>query len=422
MSSSLPAKWLGDAEAGRAHSVRHLQWYIDKGLYWVPIATATFFSKFAVPPLGAAGISIAIPAMLAMVCIALVFQRLVLEPKVAAAYLFVLGSLFAMQSMADSRYSLLSLILLALLHLPYVFRMVQPPSYIRVIRFVQAVGLTVAVLGIFQYTLQFVVSARFVFPLENFVPDSFIVSLFNQQAPVAYGATIYRANGMVMVEPSVFSQLMAICILIELISKRRWWYFAIALLAMVMSYSGTGMLLLVATLVVFAVERGKIGLVTVVFAGAFLLAALGSVFQDIPILGHMISRLGEFSSTGSSGFARFVGGYYMFDEFLWPSPVRTLIGYGAGTFKFYMAAATYPVSEMAIFKVVFEFGLLGAVLYFGLLVYCFGRSSAPLVLKVGLAICLILSGNYFPFAHALAFVLLVWTESDQRIRRLPGAV
>ncbi len=422
MSTSLPTPWLGDAEAGRAHSVRHLQWYIDKGLFWVPVMTATFASKFAVPPLGAAGISVAIPAMLAMVCIALIFQRLVFEPRASAAYLFVLGSLVAMQSMADSRYSLMSLILLAMLHFPYVVRMVQPPSFVRIVRSIQNVGLIIAILGILQYLLQFAVPADLVFPLENFFPKDFIVSLFNQQAPIAYGATVYRANGMVMVEPSVFSQLMALCIVIELISKRRWWYFAVAMVAMVVSYSGTGMLLLVATLVVFAVERGKIGLVTAFFAGVFVLFALGSVFKDIPILGHMISRIGEFGSTGSSGFARFVGGYYMFDEFLWPDPVRTLIGYGAGTFKFYMLAATYPVSEMAIFKVIFEFGLLGATLYFGLLVYYFGRSRAPLVLKVGLAICLILSGNYFPFAHALAFVLLVWAESEQRVRRLPGAV
>lgn len=421
MSTSLPTPWLGDAESGRAHSVRQLQWFIDKGLFWVPVLTATFASKFAIPPLGAAGISIAIPAMLAMVCIGLIFQRLVFEPRASAAYLFVLGGLVAMQSMADSRYSLMSLILLGMLHLPYVFRMVQPPSFVRIIRWVQNVGLIIAILGILQYLLQFVVSAELVFPLENFFPKDFIVSLFNQQAPIAYGATVYRANGMVMVEPSVFSQLMALCIVIELISKRRWWYFAVALTAMIMSYSGTGMLLLGATLVVFAVQRGKIGLVTAFFAGVFVLFALGSVFKDIPILGHMISRIGEFGSTGSSGFARFVGGYYMFDEFLWPDPVRTLIGYGAGTFKFYMLAATYPVSEMAIFKVVFEFGLLGAMLYFGLLVYYFGRSSAPLVLKLGLAICLILSGNYFPFAHALAFVLLVWAESEHRVRRLPGA-
>ncbi len=66
---------------------------------------------------------------------------------------------------------------------------------------------------------------------------------------------------------------------------------------------------------------------------------------------------------------------------------------------------------MAIFKVIFEFGVVGAVLYFGFLAYCFIRSSAPFTLRVALGICLILSGNYFPFAHSLAFVLLVWTDN-----------
>lgn len=414
MSASLPTGWDPALDAGRAHSVRHLQWYVDKGLFWVPVMTATFLSKFGVPPLAPAGISIAIPAMLAILGIGLVFQRMVVEPRAAAAYMFVMGSLFAMQSVADSRYSMLSLVLLVMLHLPYAFRMAHPPSHVRVVRGIQAVGLVVAVLGFLQYTLQFVLGPKLVFPLENFFPQSFIVGSFNQQAVVSYGASTYRANGMVMVEPSVFSQLMALIILIELLTRRRLWYIALAAVSMFMSYSGTGLLLLTASLVVLAVQRGKIALLSALFGAGCVLVGLGAVFKELPYLGIFAHRLGEFASPTSSGFARFVGGYYMFDEFLWPDPLRTLVGFGAGTFKFYMNAATYPVSEMAIFKVIFEFGLLGALLYFGLLAYCFGRSRAPLVLRVALAICLILSGNLFPFAHALAFVLLVWIDPGHR--------
>jgi hypothetical protein len=410
-----PTAWDAGGDAGRAHSVRHLQWYVDKGLFWVPILTATFLSKFGVPPLAPAGISIAIPAMLGILVVGLVFQRMVVEPRAASAYMFVMGSLFAMQSVADSRYSMLSLILLVMLHLPYAFRMAHPPSYVRVIRVVQAVGLTVAVLGFLQYTLQFVLGPKLVFPLENFFPQTFIVGSFNQQAVVSYGASTYRANGMVMVEPSVFSQLMALCILIELVTRRRLWYMAFAAVSMFMAYSGTGLLLLTASLVVLAVQRGKIALLTALFGAGVVVIGLGAVFKDLPYLGIFANRIGEFASPTSSGFARFVGGYYMFDEFLWPDPVRTLFGFGAGTFKFYMNAATYPVSEMAIFKVIFEFGVLGALMYFGFLAYCFGRSRAPLVLRVALAICLILSGNLFPFAHALAFVLLVWIDPGRRL-------
>ncbi len=392
-----------------------LDWHIDKSLYWVPIMTATFLAKFAVPPLGAMGISVAIPLMLATLGVGVLSGRAVIEPRAMVAFLVVIGSLVAMQSAAVRIFSLPSLLLLAALHLPYAFRMAQPPRYNRIVHFVQSVGLVLAVLGVLQYGLQFVVGASRAFPIENYFPKMFVVATFNQQAPISYGAFIYRANGMVMVEPSVFSQFLAISIVIELITRKRLWYMALAFMSMMLSYSGTGVLLLMASLVVLGIVHGKWLLLGGLVAGGGAVFAVAAIVGNVPYLSVFIARAAEFNATGSSGFARFVGGYYMFEQYLWPDPWRALVGFGAGTFKTYSVSALYPVSEMAIFKVIFEFGLVGAGLYFGFLGYCFFRSSAPFVLRAALAICLILSGNYFPFAHALAFVLLVWTDPVYRL-------
>lgn len=420
MSASLPSRWAPDADVRATHWLKRLQWLIDKGMFWVPLATATFVAKLAVPPLAGMGISIAIPAMLAMLGIGLLLQRAEVEPRAMAAYLFTMGFLLALQTLAESRVSMMSVMLLAVLHLPYAFRMTHPPRYDRVIRAVQAVGLTVALLGIVQYAMQFVVGPALAFPMENFFPQAFIVDMFNQQAVIRYGEDVYRANGMVMVEPSVFSQLMAICILIEVMTRKRWFYIGVATLAMFLSYSGTGVVLLLASLGVLALVRGKIALLLGLCAAGCLVVALATVVGNIPYLSVFVARASELGSTGSSGFARFVGGYYLFEQYLWPDPVRTLVGYGAGTFKYYMASAAYPVSEMAIFKVIFEFGLLGTLVYFGFLAYCLFRSAAPFALRAAIAICLLLSGNYFPFAHSLAFVLLVWVDPHYRSARLLG--
>lgn len=410
MSTMQPAQWLEDAHTGRAHSVRQLQWFVDRGLYWVAIITATFASKLAVPPLGAAGMSIAIPSLLAMLGIAFVFRCVNIEPKAAAAYMFVMGGLFAMQIFADSRYSMMSLILLAVLHVPYIFSMVRPPSFLRIVGLLQAVGLIIAVLGLLQYSLQFVIGADLVFPIENFVPKDFVVSLFNQQAPTSYGSSTYRANGMVMVEPSMFSQLMALCVLLELVTKQRWWYVALAAVAMLVSSSGTGIIMLAISVVVLMIERGRIVLLVGSCVAGCLLISLAFVFDNIPVLSSLVRRVGEFSSEGSSGFARFVGGYYMFEQFLWPEPLRTVVGFGAGMFKYFMGMTIYPVAEMAVFKMVFEFGILGSILYFGFVGYIFFRSSAPVALRVALVISLVLNGIYFPMAHWLALLLLVWVD------------
>ena len=71
MSASLPSRWAPDADVRATHWLKRLQWLIDKGMFWVPLATATFVAKLAVPPLAGMGISIAILAMLAMLGIGL---------------------------------------------------------------------------------------------------------------------------------------------------------------------------------------------------------------------------------------------------------------------------------------------------------------------------------------------------------------
>lgn len=402
------------AGAHRADWAKRLQWYVDKSLVWVPLFTATFFAKVALPPLGQAGISIAIPAMLAAVGFAVLCQRAVVDLRAMVAFLALMGTLMCMQLAAEPAFSTASLLLLAALHVPYVFRMAHPPHYARILDFFQKIGLILAVLGVAQYMLQFVVGPALAFPMENYFPKSFLVGSFNQQAPLSYGSTTYRANGMFMVEPSVFSQFMAFTILIELLTRKRWWFIALAAWAMLLSYSGTGVVLLIGSVLALLASRGKWTWLLALALGAMAFIALSEVMRNIPYLNHLVGRTAEFGSTGSSGFARFVGGYYMFEQLLWPDLLHSLVGFGAGSFRGYSALANFPASEMAIFKVIFEFGILGALLYFGFLGYCIFRSSAPFALRAAVGICLILSGNYFPFAHSLAFVLLVWVDPVYR--------
>ena len=62
--------------------------------------------------------------------------------------------------------------------------------------------------------------------------------------PIEYGSEYYKSNGVFMLEPSHFSQILALGVIAELASRRRTTRLAILSLALLTTYSGTGPLLL----------------------------------------------------------------------------------------------------------------------------------------------------------------------------------
>lgn len=393
---------------------------LDRWLWQAPAITSTLLSKFAIPPFGAMGLSVAIPVITAALAVGALAGRLVVDPPRLLAYLLVMSLLTGMQFLLDEPYSPSSLLLLLILHLPYVFHLGRQPDSRRVLAWFQWLCIVIATLGVLQYLVQFLIGPALAFPIENYFPAEFRVSAFNMQGYLEYGSDTYRANGVVMLEPSFFSQLMAIGIVVELIHQRRPWVPALLLVAMLLSYSGTGLALLCACLLVLAVWQrrwwllggmGLLAVVVVVFAG---------VVGDVPYVSVFLSRANEFSAERSSGFARFIGGFYMFDQFLWSDPLRAFAGHGAGSFQRYSLRAQYPATGMAIFKMVFEFGLLGATAYFAFLFGCIRRSGAPAILRVAVGLSFLLNGNYIPFAHGLAFTLLIWTAPGTAHARRHG--
>jgi hypothetical protein len=381
----------------------------DRGVWRLPIYTATFLSKLAVPPFGAAGISVAIPLICAASAGAVLTGRMVIDTRRMLAYVVLVAMLWAVQIAHSGIFSPSSMLLLTALHLPYVLRLRRVPDYERVLEFFQSVALVIAMLGLLQYVVQFAVGPKLAFPIENFFPEAFRVAAFNTQGYVTYGSNIFRTNGVFMLEPSFFSQFLAIGVVIELITRRRVWAMAAMFVGMLVSYSGTGLALLGACLVFLGVSQKRWVLLGSLAAAGVTVLTVAGLVGNVPYVSVFLARAGEFSSQGSSGFARFVGGFYMFDQFLWSDPVRALTGYGAGTFQQFSGRANYPVTGMALFKMVFEFGVVGAGIYFGFLWYCISRSAAPAVLRVAVGLCYLLSGNYIPFAHGLAFTLLIWT-------------
>lgn len=375
----------------------------------VPLIGATILAKLAVPPLGAMGIAIGMFLNVFAGAWGLASGRLLLDARVLAGFALLFAFAGIGPMLRGEAYSLPSLVFLMVLHAPYVLVAARGQAVdVRVMqRLFSQLCMFVAWCGIVQFGIQFVIGPVLAFPVENFLPDALQVQAFNKQGPLAYGYNIYRSNGVFLLEPSFFSQFMAIGIAFELAVTGAWMRAAIMGVALVLSYSGTGMIVLAVCLPVVAVVYRRWQLVPLaVLAGAAVV--IGADYLNLDLL---VSRANEFQSSGSSAFARFVGGFYLFDQFLWDEPVRALLGYGAGTFKDYAPLVSVPVAEMAVPKMVFEFGLLGGLLYFGLLAWVVFRSPAPLVLRLAVYVTYFLSGNYIVFSHGLALSLLAWPHA-----------
>lgn len=378
-----------------------------------PLIGVTFLSKFAFPPLGAQGIGISIFVLLGALVAGSVIGCLRFDPRRLTLFVMLIGIIGVIQILQPDSFSVLSLLLLVAVHLPYVFTVPHSDDGDRIINFFLGIVTVFALCGIAQYSLQFVVDAHFLFPIENFVPKAFVVQHFNHQAAMEYASEEYRANGVFLLEPSFFSQVLAVAIVAELCTRFRVTRLAVFGLALLVSYSGTGILVLTICLPLCVVTRRRWGLLLVgVFALVVMIPLQQYLHPD-----RLLSRVAEFGSIQSSGYSRFVGGFYLFDQFLWHDPWRTLFGYGAGSFTSYATRAHYAAAEMALFKIVFEFGLVGTVAYFGFVFCCLFYSPAPRLVTLAVGITYFLNGIYTPFAHGLALSLLLWNSAHARVGR-----
>jgi hypothetical protein len=391
-------------------------------LLYLPLLSTTLFAKLSVPPFAAQSLSIAYLFIFLAIGFGLALGCLQPDTRRLSFFLIFVGMIGALQVFRGEPFSPTSLLLLGTLHLGYVFHLSRgSDSTARALDFFLGLATVLALLGIGQYLLQFVVGARHAFPIENLVPQEFVVRGFNMQAPIAQGLETYRANGIFFAEPSFFSQFMAIAIIVELLTGNRLPRLALYTLALLLSYSGTGVVLLAVCGPQILMTRRRWGLLWLVLLGLALLLALGSYLEVDKLAG----RIGEFGSVRSSGYARFLSGFHVFDQYLWSDPLKALFGYGAGQFPGYAARMTIPAAEMTLFKMVFEYGLIGAAAYFSFIFYCFYRSEAPVIVRVALAMSLLLNGPLVPFFHGLALSLLVWPApaADGEVRpatRKPG--
>ncbi len=279
-------------------------------------------------------------------------------------------------------------------------------------------ALLVAFAGIAQYFVQFVFNPSWLFDYTPLIPERIQATRgFNTVYAVqAASAAWTKANGFFMREPSIFSVMMAFALLCELSLARRRWAMASFALALVLSYSGSGLLTLAAGLLFPLGWRTVARIVGAAAVGIALFVVLGDALN----LSYTVDRFDEVGSRNSSAYCRFVypgvAALEQLDSSLWTS----LVGHGPGSME-KMGADCRPGGQTTYAKALFEYGIVGAFAFGALMFGALNRSGAPLRIRVGAAVAWLLLGGNLLDSLYLLFIYIVSAMWPPGIARRPPA-
>ena len=287
----------------------------------------------------------------------------------------------------------------------------------RVIHLFRRFMIIVAVAGILQFFGQLAIRGPTLFTWVGLIPTNLLSHGYNYVIPVA-GLALNKSNGFFLVEPSSFSQLMALAIIVELEFFKPSWRLALFGTGLALSFSGTGLLLFMAIVPLYMIRRGWGGILVlglpIVLFGLALLAG--------PRLGMLLDRIGEFGSDQSSGFARFLSPFYLFDEYLFQRLDTTLFGMGPGAIEPYFKIAAYQIHDPTWGKLVFEYGLVGTIPFIGFVLYCFYGGARSVWLATALFFnYLLLGGNLVDARLQVLILVLVVLQNRPADIRLAQA-
>ncbi len=276
-----------------------------------------------------------------------------------------------------------------------------------------------AVAGIAQFALQFVGIRWFQFT-QMFPPLSplLVETHYAFNATLAYGSPILRSNGFFLLEPSMFSQLLAIAVCVEFFVKRRYRFLPVYGLAYAVSFSGTGLLSLALALLLYGLTSARrLARVAALLAIGVVMAAVAAVAMP-QVFAAFAARATEFQRTGSSAHARYFGQLDVLRPFI--QEARVLFGYGPGaterSLSFNLGSASPAL------KLVIDYGLVGVVA-FSVMAAAMVRRATP-ILAILCLVMFQLGGGYLLFSPfvVLMTLLCAWTDRhDERHEKGGGS-
>ncbi|HET7886754.1 MAG TPA: hypothetical protein VFL62_11050 [Bradyrhizobium sp.] len=343
---------------------------------------------------------------------------------------FILMGILSTALSPSPNVSVLSLGFLVVAQLPLVFRCRSADiSYESVLKFVSTVGCACALIGVLQFVGQFVVGADVVFFVDKHLPDNLTVAGYNSLIPLYWTSPVYKSNGVFFLEPAFFCQFLAIAVVAELRAGPRTIRLLILTAGLVCSYSGTGLTMLALFLPVYFLRHGHARL----FFFAALVSAVLIFFGDALSLDAFTRRLSEFSDVDSSGWARFLSMFSVLQRVVFANDLTFFLGRGPGTVQEQFRLFSFNAFDPTWGKVIYEYGLVGSLVYFRFFYLAFCKGPKGLRFAVGYTYLFL--GGYLlnPSILMQVAALVVWPgalagetarareETNERIPVYPAA-
>jgi hypothetical protein len=378
------------------------------------LIASVFLSRFAFT-LGTRELSASFVVTAAAVAALAACGRLrVAVPRLILFALAVALMLTAVMAGGSGRVSAPSFLLLVAMYLCFIFTIAESDTlYSWTLVVFRRICLIVAVAGIAQFLGQFAIPGPTLFTFRDIVPAQLLAQGYNPVIPVPQLWSLNKSNGFFLVEPSTFSQLMALALLVELHFFRISWRAGVLLTGLFLSFSGTGMLLAAVFGPVLLIRRNSAYLLLAACAAA----VLAIVFADTLHIASITGRFSEFESTRSSAFARFLSPFYLFDDYVLPSLRNTLFGLGPGSIDPYFKATDYEIHDPTWGKLFFEYGMVGFLPFMAFVLCCLFVDTRSPWISAALLVNYLLLGGYLLDTHLQALILcLVTLHGAPRLR------
>jgi hypothetical protein len=374
----------------------------------------TVLQKGAIPLGGGASAFVGLPVILLFAALGWLSGRLIFDRGSSGLLLFAATILLASQLLGGRDFSFASLGMLLTMHLAYLLRLrsglIEPKVALLYFQKFMAVF---AVFGIVQFGGQFIIGQEWAFWVDTKLPSSLLVTGFNSLNILSYGQATLKATGFFFQEPAVLSQFLAISVVIELVYFRHLARFALLLAGIIVTFSGTGLLLLLVLTPFYLMQTGRFFSLA---ALALLVASAGLWAPEIG-LGPIYDRAFEFTNPQSSGYARFLGIFPTLRDHILGDTSTLFLGKGAGSISAVVldTGFDYMTHNPSWGKLFYEYGLLGLVGYLVFLGSLIWRAPVSGYVRAALTLQFLFLGEYLlpPTVHGLILALLVWPNPTQ---------
>jgi len=411
---------------------------------------AAIFGQRLVLPVGRYEVSFVLVSLYAL--LGILFMTRGIHISVSRAVLWTVSiaamCVSVLLSYGEPGVSLRSFLLLLALYSPLCLCSAPRPVLDRILDTFASLMSVLALVGIGQVLGQLVGIPKY--DPVALLPEQFLGKAFHNHIKIAYDLDYFKADGIVFAEPSFFSQFLGFAILLRIdrinsgagSKTAEWVWLVIHMLALVLTFSGTGLIALAFGLL-WTIHRWKL-------SHLMLMGAVGTLFVAVVLLspwGHFLtSRVEEFTTRDSSASRRFISPFRLAAEAAVEDGGQFLIGHGPGTIdnidhrdetavahresaslvveddafrQFYEEINRNEALSPTFLKCIYEYGCFG-VPFIVFLFACFLSGAAPLPLRMAmLASLFFLGGNLLvaPLVgacHILA--MLQVTEDDAALR------